>query len=119
MVFAYRQSRPGASWALQRAPADVVPAEPIRPADTGNGLVSAVARLRHILAEGGDVEHASAVGEEAISFGLGTGMKDFDAFDSRRLVQPFDDRTFGIGSGIAACGHHDSQRGFRIPAQID
>src|ERR1700728_5008356 len=107
MVFAYRQSMAGASCSLQRAPADVVPAEPIRPADTGNGLVSACARLRHAVAEGGNVEHASAVGEEAVSFGLGAGMKDFDAFDRRRLIQPFDDRTPSIGSGIAACGHHD------------
>src|ERR1700733_14136707 len=107
MVFGYRQSMAGASCALQRAPADVVPAEPIRPVDTGNGLVSACARLAHGLAECGDVEHASAIGEQAVSLGLGAGMKDFDAFDSRRLVQPFDDRALGIVSGIAACGHHD------------
>src|SRR5580704_17504727 len=95
---------------LHRAPTDIVAIEPFRPADAGDRLVGARLRLAHRLADCRDVEHAAAIGEDAVAVGLGAGVEDFHALDFGGVVQAFDDRAAGVFSRIALGGHHHGQR---------
>src|SRR5689334_18831875 len=60
------------------APADVAAAESLGPADAIDDGVGLVARGRHVLAPGDDVEHAAAIGNELVADTLGAGVEDLD-----------------------------------------
>ncbi len=52
------------------------------------------------------LEHASAIGEDALAVGFGAGMENLHALDLRRLVQAFDDGALAVGAGITLGRHH-------------
>src|SRR5580698_6972163 len=87
--------------ALHGAPADIVAAEAVGPADERNRLVGARLRLAHSLADRRDVEHTAAVGENSAAFGLGAGVKDLHALDLGGLVEAFDHRAALVIAWIA------------------
>src|SRR5215207_8590570 len=80
-------------FALDCQPPDIAAAEAVRPVDLGDGGIGLGLRLGHALADGADVQHASAIGENARAIALGAGMEDFHPVDSRRVVEPLDERT--------------------------
>src|SRR5215469_16501225 len=95
-----------AGLALDGAPADVVAAEAVGPADSRDGLIGARLCLPHAVAERADINHAAPVGEDFAAFGLGAGVEDFHAFDFGRVVEALDDRAACIGARITLGGHH-------------
>ena len=66
---------------LHGAPADVAAVESLGPVDASDGLVGARLRLRTVPPSARDVEHASAIGEDAAAVAPGAGVEDLDAFD--------------------------------------
>src|SRR3954469_5556925 len=100
---------------LHRPEPDIATAEPVGPADAIDRLVRPRLRLRDRLAERADVEHATAVREDAPAIGFGAGVKDLDPFDLRGGIEPFDDRSFGRGTWIPLGRHHHGQRGVGVP----
>src|SRR5579872_4281214 len=113
-----RPKRASAGLALDSAPADVVAAEALGPADARDSLVGARLRLQHVNAERADIEHPTAIGEDFAAFGLGAGMEDFDALDRGRVVEALDDRAAFVSARITFGGHHHGECRLRIPAQI-
>src|SRR4051794_8325126 len=113
------ESASSAPLALDRLPADVAAAEAIRPADTVDRRIGARLRLRHILAERGDIEHAATVGYHLAALGSGAGVKDLHALDLAGLVEPLDQGAALIISRITLGRHHHGQRRVRIPPQIE
>src|SRR5687767_4625323 len=89
-----------ASRFLERALADVAPAEAFRPSDAVHGGIGALLRLRHGLAQRADIEHAPAIGDDLSVFSAGAGMENFHAFDLRRLFEARDHAAFGVAAGI-------------------
>src|SRR5208282_3712557 len=104
---------------FHRPPADVVPVESFGPADAGDSLVGARARLAHGAPERRNVEHASAIGKDASALRFGAGMENLHARDGGGGVKAVDDRAFGVRAGIAPGGHNHGERGLTIPAQIE
>src|SRR5262245_22854858 len=74
---------------LDCLPADVAAAEAAGPADAVDRRIGALLRLRDRLAERADVEHAAAVGEDAVAVRAGACVENLDAFDLRGVVEAF------------------------------
>src|SRR5262249_35555752 len=104
---------------LHGLPADVPAAKAFRPFDAVDGLIGALLRFRHGLAERADVEPAAAIGDDAAVFHGRAGVEDLDAFDLCSLIEPLDHRSLAIVAGIAPGGHDHGERGFVIPAQAE
>ena len=58
--------------------------------------IGARLRLAHGLAERADIQHAAAIGENALAVGLGAGVEDLDALDLRGVVEAFDHRALVV-----------------------
>src|SRR5262245_20253260 len=104
---------------LHRLPADVAAAKAFRPFDAVDGLVGTALRLRHILAERADVEHAASIGDDAAILHRRAGVKNLDALDLRGFIEPFNHRAFAVIAGIALGRHDYGKRGIVIPAQAE
>ena len=109
----------GDSLSFDRAPANVATAEAVRPADNIDSSVGAALCLANTLAACAYVEHAPAVGEDAIAVGFGAGVKDLHAVYLRGCVESFNNRAFIVISWITLGSHHHSECCVRIPAQIE
>src|SRR5664280_891432 len=105
-------------FSFHRLPADITAAEAIRPFDAVDRGIGALLRLAHGLAACADIQHATAVRENAPAVGFGPGMENFHTLDLRRRVEPFDQRTLGVIPRIALGRHHHGERGVRIPAPV-
>src|SRR5262249_56289894 len=73
---------------LHRPKPDAAAAESLRPTNPINRPIGARLRLAHGLAQRADVEHATAIGEDAAAVRLGAGVEDFDALDLGRSLEP-------------------------------
>src|SRR5262249_19947927 len=84
---------PGASAALplHRLPRGGAAAKAVGPVDASPRLVGAALPPRPTLAEGADIEHAPAIGDNAAALHRRAGVKNLDALDLGGLLQPFDD----------------------------
>src|SRR6185312_17269163 len=91
---------------LARAPADVSPAEALRPFDAIDGLIGTRLCLPHGLAPRADIEHAPAIGADFTALGLRAGVEDLDAVGLRGCFQAFDDRTLVVVAGVTLRRHH-------------
>src|SRR6202040_3593487 len=106
-------------FARDRAPADVAPAEAVRPIDAGNGLVDAGLRFAHGLADGRDVEHAPTGREDSAVARFGAGVKNLDAFHFRGFGESLDLAALLVSAGITSGRHHHGERSFGEPAKIE
>src|SRR4029450_8158200 len=104
---------------LPALPADVAAAKTFGPFDAVDRFVSTGLRLRHILAECADVEHAAAIGDDAAILHRRASVEDLDALDLGGFIQPLDDRALAIVAGIALGRHDYGERGFAIPEQAE
>src|SRR5262245_24309389 len=109
---------PGAL-ACDRPEADVATAEAIRPADAIDRGVGARLRLGDGLANGADVEHTPAIGEDLTALRLGAGVKDLDPVDLRRLLEALNHRVLGVAAWIALGRHHHGERGVGKPTEVE
>src|SRR5262249_28879186 len=109
----------GLALARDGAIADVASAEPLGAVDARDRRVGVGPRVGDGLAKRGDAEHATTVGEDAASVGLGSGVKDDDVLYLAGVFEAADDRALGVGAGITLGRHHHGQRGVGIPSQID
>src|SRR5579885_2474821 len=89
------------SSAPQRPPADVAPAESLRPSDAVDGGISAALRLGDIAAEGGDAEHAAAIGENSAAGGTRHAEEEGDRVVMGGIAEPADLGAFQRLAGIA------------------
>src|SRR5664279_1618058 len=87
-------------FSFHRLPADIAAAESIRPLDAVDRGIGALLGFAHILASRAHIKHTPAIGEDAVAVGLGAGVKNFDALDQTRRVEPFDRRALGVISRI-------------------
>src|SRR5262245_15349656 len=100
---------------LHRAPANVAAAKALRPVDLVHGGIGAVLRLANVAAAGGDVEHAAAIGKDAVAVAPGAGMENLHAGDTRGLGEALDLRSLGVSAGIALGRHDHAERGIVGP----
>src|SRR5215475_5586784 len=103
---------------LDRAPANVAPAEAVGPADKIDSSVSTALRLANTFTARAYVQHASAIRKDAIAIGLGAGVKDLHAVNLRRGVESFNERTFGVISRVTIGRDDHRECRVRVPAQI-
>src|ERR1035437_3683355 len=106
-------------FSFHRLPADITAAEAVRPFNAVDRGVGALLRLAHGLAACADIQHATAVRENAPAVGFGPGVENFHALDLRRRVEPFDRRAFFVSTGVTFRRHHYGEAEVRIPAQIE
>ena len=82
--------------------------------------IGARLRLGDCLAQGTDVQHAAAIGENGAVLRPRSGMKDLDAVDLGGVIESLDARALGVVAGIALGRHHHRQRRHRRkPAQVE
>src|SRR4051812_19029191 len=86
---------------LHRLPADVSATETLGPPDAVDGLIGPRLRFADAFALRRDIQHPSAVGGDPAPHRLGAGVENLDAFDLRRLLQPFDRRAALVVARIA------------------
>ena len=70
------------------------------------------------LAQRGDTQHASTVGDDGLVATPGAGVEHFDL--GREIQSQATDRiALAVLGRVAAGGHHDTDRRARIPVQLD
>src|SRR5579885_3579604 len=107
MKFLVRDARSGrSSLARDSPPADVASAKTLRPADAVDGLIGTRLRLAYAAAARADIEHAAAIGEDAIILADRPGVENFDALDLGCFIQSLNRRAFAVGAGVAFGRHH-------------
>src|ERR1035441_10345357 len=106
-------------FSFHRLPADIAAAEAARPLDAIDRGIGALLGFAHIPASRAHIKHTPAIGEDAVAVGLGAGVKNFDALDLARRVEPSDQSAALIISRIAFRRHHYGEGCVRIPAQIE
>src|SRR5579863_4852222 len=99
--------------------ADVAPAKASGPVDSIDGGIGAGAGGIEIAPEGGDAEHPSALGDDAIAGAPGPRMEDLDRRIARRRFEPADLAAGLRRPGVPLGGHHDAYRGLVPPAQVE
>jgi hypothetical protein len=95
---------------LHRLPADIAPAETIRPSDPVDRRIGALLCLRDRLARGADIQHAPAIGEDVAVLRNRAGVEDLDTFDVAGVIQSLDADAFCVVVGIPLRRHHHRQR---------
>src|SRR3954453_14136898 len=91
---AWRESRTGRP-SLSRPrtdcpPCDIAPAKALGPVDQVDGAIRALAGFLHGTRHCGHVEHAPAIGEQAIAVAPGAGMENLHAGNLGGGVEPAD-----------------------------
>src|SRR5205085_1094948 len=104
---------------LYRPPADVAPAEALRPVDAGDRCVGARLRLCDRAAHRCDVEDTPTVGEELSALLARAGVEDSDIVERLGFIHAPDGGAFFHRAWIALCGHHHGQRSFVRPAHTE
>src|SRR5471030_3056180 len=87
-------------FSFHRLPADIAAAESIRPLETVDRGIGALPGFAHALAALAHTKHTPAIGDDAVGGGAGAGVKNFDARDHPRRVEPVDQRPLGVISRI-------------------
>ena len=73
--------------------------------------MSARARLADRCAERADVEHPPAIRDDLSAFRFRAGVKDFDALNLGRGLEPLDERSLGRRTRIVLGLHYHPQSG--------
>src|SRR5262249_35093788 len=99
------------------APTDIPTAESLRPVDRIDGGVGARSGFGDRCCAGGDVEDATATGDNGAVAEGSAGVADLDAGERLGAVEALDRRAGRVVAGVASCRHHHGERGVVAPAR--
>src|SRR5258708_15580182 len=118
-IFEQIKYKPCGSAPAQRPPADVAPAEPLLPVYAVDRPIGLGLRLGRVLAERGDAEHATAIGQDLVGVPSRPGVEDLDRLAIGGLRETPYLAALERLAGIALCGEHDAERGLVAPAEVE